>query len=204
MGSEVQPAAIQGRFPLPAGDDQERDLGSASAQLVGDPGEDVQPIAGRRVEERDVPRLAGLGPDAAVIDEVGEHGDGAAQDLVEVVRGESRGGEHGVGEGTRPEIARGAVGGLDDRGEAPRPAQPEDLRGRPIDAVGEQDVGSEPIERAFEEEEEDLGLGVVERMRLRGGPAEQMERDLVDPQTEQGRGIRPGDRGAVRLRGRWG
>ena len=61
-GIPAQAASGQASGGPPALDHQERDIGPAAAQLVGDPDERADAFLRRRVDERDEPRLGGSRP----------------------------------------------------------------------------------------------------------------------------------------------
>ncbi len=72
MVAEIDPAADHRGLVTSALDNQQRDIGTAAPQLIGDPGESVDPFLDGRIDVDDIPGTTLIRTDLAGIDEVGK------------------------------------------------------------------------------------------------------------------------------------
>ncbi len=187
--AEVEPAVGQRPLRAPPLDGQDRDIGPVPAQLVGDPGEGIDPLLVRRVDDGQVTRVAVLDPDAAEVDQVGQDGAFQAECLPVVIGGESRRNDHGVGAVESPGIAVAEVVQREDDGRAQAPGPRANLARQPAASIADQDIGLEPPQCRIVKPE-DILVAVVPRLGAAGrGAAGERDRDASDRQAVMGRHV---------------
>ena len=186
-------AAVDQRPLRPAAlDHQQGDVGAASSEFVGDPREGVDPLLDGRVDEGDVTRLAGLGPDAVEIHDVRHRLAFDAQRLAIIGRRESGRRHQGIHVPERVadpilEIMQG-----EDDGRPGGACAAADLRGEAIPAEIHDHIRPELLEEAFEQPEELATLGLVGLVGDRRPAPVEQDRYASGVEAIAERRLRPG------------